>query len=167
MWFLLPIEGDAAALQFSEESFQHKRIFLLNDIADGFGSEEMLIPLDHAYQSLYLLFVFLTNLLVAFYFKLKTACLVNPVRPLTPRCPVAKLLENILKLAFCGVHILLLRINNKVIVFGEHRYESGLLLFSIPRQLFKKTKEFVLVYCITFGETSHVNNGVQCNAILF
>jgi hypothetical protein len=151
MRFLLTIKGNTGRLQPRKETLEHKPILQLNDLTNSLSCEQMLVALNHIDQPLNLLLVLLTNLLIALDLELKTARLVDPVRPLTPCRAVAKLLKHLLELKFGRVDILLLRINNEIVVLGQHRHQRRFLLFRVPRQLLQKTKQFALVDCVAFS----------------
>jgi hypothetical protein len=165
MRFLLCLKRQQPQLKFSKESLEHKLIFLLNNVTDGLGREQMLILLNHFDQPFDLFFVGLPHFLVAFYFELQTTRLINPIGALPPSQTVPQFLKNVLKLFLRRIHIILLRVDDQVIVLCEQRYQSSLFLLCAPRQLLEKKEKLILVYSVPFGQTAHIYDGVESYSI--
>lgn len=100
----------------------------------------MFIAFDHVDESGDLFFILLTNLLIAVYLELETARLIYPVCTFAPSCSVSQLFKHIPKLCLGGLDVFLVRIDDEIVVLGEHGHQGGLLVFCTPWKLFEEAE---------------------------
>lgn len=75
---------DHILFEAREETFDDEPIFLLDDLPDGLGSEDMFVLLDHGDQSLYLFLILFSDLFIAFDLEVETLGLVDPIGAFGP-----------------------------------------------------------------------------------
>lgn len=161
----LLLEGHRLGLEHPEQPLEDEAVLVVDDLADGLGSERVLVALDHLDQPLDLLLVLLADLLVGLDLELEALGLVDPVDALAPGRVVLQLLEDLLELALGRRHVLLLRVDHQVVVLREQRDQCGALQLAAPGQLLEEAEEFVLVDGVAFGEAVDVDDGMQGDVI--
>ena len=62
---------------------------------------------------------------------------------------------------FCSIDVLIWRVDDEVIVFGEDGYDDRFLEFRSPGELFDKVKKFGLIDSISLSETGDINNSMK------
>ena len=140
---------------------------MLYNLANGFGSENAFIFLDHEDKSFHLFLVLFSDLFVGFEFEMKAFGLVDPVDPFSPGLRVVKFGEDLFKFLFCLNDVILMCIDDQIVIFGKQGNQSLFFELVVPGQLFKKVEEFALVYCISLGEAANVYNGIEGKFMFF
>ena len=140
---------------------------MLYNLANGFGSENAFIFLDHEDKSFHLFLVLFSDLFVGFEFEMKAFGLVDPVDPFSPGLRVVKFGEDLFKFLFCLNDVILVCVNDQIVIFGKQGNQSLFFKLVVPGQLFKKVEEFAFVDCVSLGEAAHVYNGIEGKLMFF
>jgi hypothetical protein len=151
MSFTLFFELELVGGEQPEELLENELVLLLDDLADGLGSELKFVLLDHADQALNLFLVLLPNLLIAFDLELQAFGLVDPVDPLAPGHSVSCLLEDLVELLLGRCYFLFLRVYNQIIIFRQNWDQGIFLLLDTPGQLLQKVKKFMLIDSVSLS----------------
>ena len=105
---------------------------MLYNLANGFGSENAFIFLDHEDKSFHLFLVLFSDLFVGFEFEMKAFGLVDPVDPFSPGLRVVKFGEDLFKFLFCLNDVILMCIDDQIVIFGKQGNQGLFFELVVP-----------------------------------